>query len=1184
MLLLIACPLRPVPPLRSALLDPFSVSFMNPDRATLNFLNAFPEDNRKEGERLQKEGCVVQIFGSIVKIQGKVEEGRSACRTVVKLNGNIWEGECSCHEGANCPSLVAMMMERLARNGELPESPNEVEDQTLTEILVEKLNRPVSENEAKYVEKLEQRYRRFETEGRMTDHDMARLYPKWPIESYDDAIQLWPVPPGDIIQFWNYIAYHFENRNMPYPKFLGVVTDLAAVEHSMREWEREKAEEEWRQTVCAFAEVDLDAPQEMEFRLLLTTSEARLQWKDPQEAEFNTIAQKADLNRLCELYKNGALRLDGASALVWEEFIGGLGEEAEAITLRLESAEQAAVLNRILHTEELAAKLVNLDDREVKLDSRPVSWICEESQIEEEDVFYLQLMSAENEAIPHIVRLLPGLTSLYLGDETAFPGPAFWGEGTEIQPRYAIPSNVILSEPGVAFLGGIGADLPESLKKRIREVAMQVRMKLRLSQKLTGSESENLIVEVDAIDPQETRRETLEKEGWIVAERKESENGVIFRYDRAQLRKFPTIMEPMALTWDAGKKAFRGRVTKTFPEKFVEWYETLPEAFEKEVDEHLSTLMADPVKASVTFDIVASEIDWFDLKIIVNVEGLNLSTQEIKALVAARGGFVRMKDGGWLRLQIDLTEQQTEAVNRLGLDPFDLTGESHRMHVLQLNEPLAKEVFDDEAWNKICERSNALKLQVSPAVPSQLKLELRPYQIEGYQFLSYLSTNGFGGILADDMGLGKTVQAITWLLWLREQEGNSDKPCLVVCPKSVLDVWAGEVKKFAPHLRVRILRNKFELDMDAVANDIDVLVLNYSQLRVNSEPLGTQEWLAMILDEGQQIKNPDSKAAKSARALQSDNRLVLTGTPIENRLLDIWSLMAFAMPGVLGTRKYFRERFDRRKDPRCQERLAARLRPFLLRRTKSQVALDLPPRTEEDVLCKMDGEQEEAYQTEVKRIQQTLLNVDNDEEFNRARFTVLQGLTRLRQICCHPGLYDRSLMEEESAKFTALFYLLDQLKAEGHKVLVFSQFVSMLEIIRERLEEEDRPYTMLTGQTRDRQKVIEEFQTSKDPTVFLLSLKAGGSGLNLTAASYVVLYDPWWNPAVENQAIDRTHRIGQQNKVIAYRLLMRDSVEEKIRVLQKQKEATATGVLGEEGFAKSLTRDDLSFLFETAAE
>ena len=259
--------------------------------------------------------------------------------------------------------------------------------------------------------------------------------------------------------------------------------------------------------------------------------------------------------------------------------------------------------------------------------------------------------------------------------------------------------------------------------------------------------------------------------------------------------------------------------------------------------------------------------------------------------------------------------------------------------------------------------------------------------------------------------------------------------------------------------------------------------------------------------------------------------------------------------------------------------MTARLRPFLLRRTKGEVALDLPPKTEEDVFCDFEGAQAEMYREELERIQQSLLGFQNDNEVRRNSFVILQGLMRLRQICCHPALLDPSKSDAESAKLNALFYLLDQLKEEGHKVLVFSQFVTMLDIIRDRLEEEERHYTYLTGQTKDRQAVIEEFQNSEEPTVFLLSLKAGGSGLNLTAASYVVLYDPWWNPAVENQAIDRTHRIGQESKVIAYRLLMRDSIEEKIRILQQQKRAMMTGVLGEEGFARNLKTEDLAFLF-----
>jgi SNF2 family DNA or RNA helicase len=242
------------------------------------------------------------------------------------------------------------------------------------------------------------------------------------------------------------------------------------------------------------------------------------------------------------------------------------------------------------------------------------------------------------------------------------------------------------------------------------------------------------------------------------------------------------------------------------------------------------------------------------------------------------------------------------------------------------------------------------------------------------------------------------------------------------------------------------------------------------------------------------------------------------------------------------------------------------------------VAKDLPPRTEEEVFAGMEGIQEELYKVELKRIQQALLGLDSDEAVKKNSFAILQGLMRLRQICCHPGLIDPKWLKEESAKMNALFYLLDQLREEGHKVLVFSQFVSMLDIIKMRLEVESRPFNYLTGQTKDRKGEIEKFQTTKDASVFLLSLKAGGAGLNLTSASYVILYDPWWNPAVENQAIDRTHRIGQKNKVIAYRLLTRDSVEEKIRILQHQKTALVTNILGDEGFASNLGVDDLQFI------
>ncbi|MFV1995313.1 MAG: DEAD/DEAH box helicase, partial [Verrucomicrobiales bacterium] len=757
---------------------------------------------------------------------------------------------------------------------------------------------------------------------------------------------------------------------------------------------------------------------------------------------------------------------------------------------------------------EMRERLVTLDARPFVCIDKPLRWICEKIPGQKASMA-LQLITAEGEAVTHSLRILPGVSDLYMSDETIFPGPESWLEDTtEIQPYYEVPTEVLESESGVEFLGCIGADLPAYLRKRVDDEVLLVTLKMKLSASARGAQSENLLVEVTASDVRGTRQEVLGKGGWSVTEQHQGGKNRIMRYNRNALHRFPRWLEPMMLNYDASLEGFKARVTRNFPERFTQWVGSFSDDILIEADEALTTLMNDPVKASVSFEVTEKEIDWFDLKVVVDVEGLDLSPEEVRSLVAARGGFVRLKEGGWLRLEIDMEDRQKEAVARLGLDPFDLTGETHRMHVLQLAEPLAKEVFDAKAWEKIRHRAASIKLQVRPQLPKGLNVDFRPYQIEGFHFLAYLSTNRFGGILADDMGLGKTVQALAWLMWLRSR-AEGKRTALVVCPKSVLDVWAGEVKKFAPELEVQVLRNKSELDIERVEKEIDLLVINYSQLRVCSENLQKVNWLAMILDEGQQIKNPDSKAAKTARQLVGENRLVLTGTPIENRLLDVWSLMAFAMPGVLGDRKYFREHFDRRKDPESQIRLAARLRPFLLRRAKGQVAMDLPPRTEEDVLCKMEGIQEELYAEQLRKIQGVILDTDSEEGVGKNRFIILQGLMRLRQICCHPALIDRTHIGEESAKLTALFYLLDQLREEGHKVLVFSQFVTMLNIIRDRLEEEERPFHYLTGQTKDRQRVIEDFQTAKEASVFLLSLKAGGSGLNLTAASYVVLYDPW---------------------------------------------------------------------------
>jgi SNF2 family DNA or RNA helicase len=393
-----------------------------------------------------------------------------------------------------------------------------------------------------------------------------------------------------------------------------------------------------------------------------------------------------------------------------------------------------------------------------------------------------------------------------------------------------------------------------------------------------------------------------------------------------------------------------------------------------------------------------------------------------------------------------------------------------------------------------------------------------------------------------------------------------------------MDNWHAEAVRFAPGLRVKIWPAAELANLFAHLGDADIHVLNYSQLRLLGEDLLTVRWLAVILDEGQYIKNPNSQTAQVARALRAEYRLVLSGTPIENRLLDLWSLLGFAMPGILGSRAHFARIYGEKDDPLARRRLAARVRPFLLRRTKSQVAKDLPDRVEEDLYCEIEGEQETLYRAELKRAQQLLLAVNTQKELAQQQFHFLVSLLRLRQICCHPRLLNPE-STASSAKTDALLEQLEPLMEEGHKVLVFSQFVEMLGLLRPLLADRGWPVFYLAGETENRGDLVRQFQATEGPAIFLISLKAGGFGLNLTAANYVVLFDPWWNPAVESQAIDRTHRIGQTEKVIAYRLLIKNSIEEKIRLLQKQKAALADEVLGEERFSQSLTLDDLRFLF-----
>jgi SNF2 family DNA or RNA helicase len=405
----------------------------------------------------------------------------------------------------------------------------------------------------------------------------------------------------------------------------------------------------------------------------------------------------------------------------------------------------------------------------------------------------------------------------------------------------------------------------------------------------------------------------------------------------------------------------------------------------------------------------------------------------------------------------------------------------------------------------------------------------------------------------------------------------------VICPASVLHNWRREAGRFTPHLKVLVLESgAARHNLRKQIPQHDLIVTNYALLRRDLEALQKFSFRAVILDEAQFIKNPAAQVTQSVKQLRADHLLALTGTPLENRLLDLWSIVDFIQPGYLGSQDHFTQTYEPRGEDAenaqriARRRLSAKLRPLMLRRLKQRVAKDLPDRIEERRDCQLGDEQRKLYLAELRRSREQVFQAVAQKGLSQSKIHVLAALTRLRQICCHPQLVGD---DAPSGKTDTLFELLEPLLAESQKVLVFSQFVQVLKLLERECSQRQIKTHLLTGQTRQRPEVVAAFQNDPAAAVFLLSLRAAGTGLNLTNASYVVLYDPWWNPAVEAQAIDRSHRIGQINTVNAYRLITPGTVEEKIWELQQSKAQTIADVLGEEGFARSLSKTDLDYLF-----
>ena len=460
--------------------------------------------------------------------------------------------------------------------------------------------------------------------------------------------------------------------------------------------------------------------------------------------------------------------------------------------------------------------------------------------------------------------------------------------------------------------------------------------------------------------------------------------------------------------------------------------------------------------------------------------------------------------------------------------------------------------------------------------------ELRSYQRMGLGWLTFLREFGLGGVLADDMGLGKTVQALALLRTFRAPSKTSGLPYLVVAPRSLIYNWMDEASRFTPSMKCVEYGGRDREDLQTKLDKYDLVITTYGTLRRDISFLATVEFDTVILDEAQAIKNPESLTAKACRLLRGRNRLALTGTPIENHLGELGSIFEFLNPGLLGRLPALDVLASGREASARELALVATgIRPFILRRTKEQVLPDLPEKTEQVLQCELTPEQRELYDQLRAGYRENLLEQVESKGVGGSAMQVLEALLRLRQIACHPGLVDPKFAEAGSAKLESLYEQVNEVLSEGHKVVIFSQFTKLLAYVREHFEAQEIPHAYLDGQTKDRGAIVDHFQNDPDCNAFLISLKAGGVGLNLTAASYVFLLDPWWNPAVEAQAIDRTHRIGQTMPVFAYRLIAKDTVEEKMIELQKSKRKLADAILdGGEGQAtlKDLTAEDLSML------
>jgi superfamily II DNA or RNA helicase len=581
---------------------------------------------------------------------------------------------------------------------------------------------------------------------------------------------------------------------------------------------------------------------------------------------------------------------------------------------------------------------------------------------------------------------------------------------------------------------------------------------------------------------------------------------------------------------------------------------------------------------------ISSNTDWFDAKVDILFGDQKVSIADVKKALANKQQYVELNDGT-LGILPDEWLKKYALLFRVG------EGSNTNLKLSHYHKSVIDELYEykneEELFFELEEKYNRLKEfdRIQEVLPAKSLVKvLRPYQVAGFQWLNYLKQVNWGGILADDMGLGKTVQALSFMEHYKKE--NETLKALVICPTTLIYNWENEIKKFTPSLSYQIHHGSTRSRNIEELQKRDVTITTYGTLRSDIKFFLNIKFDYVLLDESQAIKNPASKVTKAAGLINAKHRLCMSGTPLQNNTFDIYAQMNFLNPGMLGSIEFFRQEFalpiDKLGETDRKEHLRKLLYPFILRRTKEQVAKDLPEKQEIILWCEMEEEQRKIYDAYRNDYRSKILGTINERGIGKSQFTILQGLMKLRQICDSPAIINEDeVFENHSIKIDELAREITE-DMSNHKALIFSQFLGMLALIRQKLEELKIKYEYFDGSTSapDREKAIQNFQNNDEIRVFLISLKAGGVGLNLTAADYVYIVDPWWNPAVEQQAIDRTHRIGQTKNIFAYRMICRDTIEDKILKLQEKKRALAKELISDEdGFVKSLSKEDVEYLF-----